>query len=278
MASQTGCRLRSRGRGVCMARSHAVRPEEGAVSLEQTLNDEERLADLDLDQLKQLVGLVEYDAATDPFPVTGWDALVWVVGNADADRALLPVGLRHGAGRLLRARRPATATTTPTCCESGAARFVLTGAVDPASPLADHHRAHGDGIVDIALEVPDVDRCIAHAARAGRDRPRGAARRHRRARHGADRPRSPPTATPGTRWSTGRATPARTCPATSRGRRPSCRADGRAEAALPGRRPRRRQRRARPHGRVGRLLQPGHGLHEHGRVRRRRHRHRVLAR
>ncbi len=27
-----------------------------------------------------------------------------------------------------------------------------------------HHAEHGDGIVDIALEVPDVDRCIAHAA------------------------------------------------------------------------------------------------------------------
>ena len=52
------------------------------MSLEQALNDEERLAQLDLDQLKQLVGLVEYDASGDPFPVSGWDALVWIVGNA----------------------------------------------------------------------------------------------------------------------------------------------------------------------------------------------------
>jgi 4-hydroxyphenylpyruvate dioxygenase len=44
---------------------------------------------------------------------------------------------------------------------------VVTGAYDPASPLADHHRAHGDGIVDIALAVPDVDRCIAHARAQG---------------------------------------------------------------------------------------------------------------
>src|SRR4051812_44208054 len=41
------------------------------MSLEQTLNDEERLAGLDLHQLEQLVGLVEYDASTDPFPVSG---------------------------------------------------------------------------------------------------------------------------------------------------------------------------------------------------------------
>ena len=46
------------------------------------LTDAERLAHLDLDQLKQLVGLVEYDTTTDPFPVTGWDAVVWAVGNA----------------------------------------------------------------------------------------------------------------------------------------------------------------------------------------------------
>ena len=52
------------------------------MTIEQTLTDQERLADLSLDQLKELVGLVEYDASSDPFPITGWDALVWVVGNA----------------------------------------------------------------------------------------------------------------------------------------------------------------------------------------------------
>ena len=45
--------------------------------LEQALTNEERLADLDLATLKQLVGLVEYDYANDPFPVTGWDSVVW---------------------------------------------------------------------------------------------------------------------------------------------------------------------------------------------------------
>jgi 4-hydroxyphenylpyruvate dioxygenase len=50
---------------------------------------------------------------------------------------------------------------------AGAARFVVQGAYDPASPLADHHRRHGDGIADIALAVPDVDRCIAHASAQG---------------------------------------------------------------------------------------------------------------
>ena len=76
------------------------------------LTPQEREANLDIEQLKQLVGLVEYDETKDPFPVTGWDAIVFVVGNATPDRALLPVRLGHGAGRLLRARRTATATTS----------------------------------------------------------------------------------------------------------------------------------------------------------------------
>jgi len=59
---------------------------------------------------------------------------------------------------------------------SGAARFVVLGAYDPASSLADHHRRHGDGIVDIALGVPDVDRCIAHARAEGARKSIGAAR------------------------------------------------------------------------------------------------------
>ena len=47
-----------------------------------TLTPDERAADLDLEQLKQLVGLVEYDQSRDPFPVTAMDAVVFVVGNA----------------------------------------------------------------------------------------------------------------------------------------------------------------------------------------------------
>jgi 4-hydroxyphenylpyruvate dioxygenase len=51
--------------------------------------------------------------------------------------------------------------------KSGAIRFVINGAVQPESPLVAHHAKHGDGVVDIALEVPDVDKCIAQAKQAG---------------------------------------------------------------------------------------------------------------
>jgi 4-hydroxyphenylpyruvate dioxygenase len=50
---------------------------------------------------------------------------------------------------------------------SGAVRFVLNGAVRPDSPLVAVHGRHGDGISDIALQVPDVDKCVTHARAAG---------------------------------------------------------------------------------------------------------------
>ena len=136
------------------------------MTLEQTLTDQERLADLDLDQLRVLVGLVDYDSATDPFPLIGWDALVWVVGNATQTAKFFQSALGM---ELIAYSGPATGNRDHHAyvLRSGAIRFVVKGGVDPASPLLDHHRKHGDGIIDIALEVPDVDRCIAHARQQG---------------------------------------------------------------------------------------------------------------
>ncbi|MDT0317698.1 4-hydroxyphenylpyruvate dioxygenase [Streptomyces millisiae] len=116
--------------------------------------------------MRQLVGLVEYDAARDPFPLTGWDAVVWSVGNAT--QAALFHQLVFGM-ELVAYSGPETGNRDHHAyvLRSGAVRFVLKGGVDPASPLLDHHRAHGDGVVDIALEVPDVDRCVAHARAQG---------------------------------------------------------------------------------------------------------------
>jgi len=136
------------------------------MTIEQTLTSDEKLADLNLEQLRQLVGLVDYDSGADPFPIVGWDAVVWVVGNATQAAHFYQsvygmelvaysgpeTGNRDHVGYVLR---------------SGAVRFVLTGAVNPDSPLTEHHRRHGDGISDIALEVPDVDRCIRHARSQG---------------------------------------------------------------------------------------------------------------
>ena len=136
------------------------------MALAETLTNEERLAELDLPTLQRLVGLVEYDAAQDPFPVTGWDAIVWVVGNATQAAhffvSAFGMDLVAYSGPETGNRDHAAYVLT-----SGAVRFVVTGGVDPASPLHDHHRTHGDGVVDIALSVPDVDRCVEHARSVG---------------------------------------------------------------------------------------------------------------
>jgi 4-hydroxyphenylpyruvate dioxygenase len=131
-----------------------------------TLTPDELKADLTLEQLKELVGLVEYDASRDPFPVTAMDAVGFVVGNATQSATFYQLAL----GMELEAYRgPETGTrdSKSYVLRSGSARFVFTGGVTPDSPALDHHRRHGDGVVDLALEVPDVDTCIEHARTMG---------------------------------------------------------------------------------------------------------------
>jgi 4-hydroxyphenylpyruvate dioxygenase len=130
------------------------------------LTPQEREANLDIEQLKQLVGLVEYDESKDPFPVTGWDAIVFVVGNATQTahyyQSAWGMDLVAYSGPENGQRDHKSFVL-----KSGSIRFVINGAVSPDSPLIQHHAKHGDGVVDIALEVPDVDKCVAQAKAAG---------------------------------------------------------------------------------------------------------------
>jgi 4-hydroxyphenylpyruvate dioxygenase len=113
-----------------------------------------------------LVGLVDHDTSRDPFPVTGWDAVVWAAGNAT--QSALYFQLAFGM-RLEAYSGPETGNRDHHAyvLRSGAVRFVVKGAASPSSPLADHHRRHGDGVLDVSLEVPDVDKCVAHARAQG---------------------------------------------------------------------------------------------------------------
>lgn len=115
---------------------------------------------------EQLVGLVEHDTSTDPFPVNGLDAVVFVVGNATQAAHFYQSAFGM---ELVAYRGPETGEPDHKAyvLRSGSARFVLTGGARPDSPLLDHHRAHGDGVVDLALDVPDVDQCVAHARAQG---------------------------------------------------------------------------------------------------------------
>src|SRR3954449_6149969 len=130
------------------------------------LTAEELKADLTLDQLKQLVGLVEYDPTNDPFPVIAQDYVGFVVGNATQTAQFYQLAF----GMDLEAYSgPETGNRDAKSyvLRSGSARFVFTGGVAPGSPVLDHHRKHGDGAVDLAMEVPDVDKCIEHARSQG---------------------------------------------------------------------------------------------------------------
>jgi 4-hydroxyphenylpyruvate dioxygenase len=123
-------------------------------------------ASTDLLSPDALIGLVDHDTSIDPFPVTGWDAVVWVAGNA-AQSALY---FQLAFGMELEAYAgPETGNRDHHAyvLRGGAARFVIKGAATPDSPLADHHRKHGDGVIDVALEVPDVDKCVTHARATG---------------------------------------------------------------------------------------------------------------
>ncbi|MGH8966956.1 MAG: VOC family protein, partial [Actinomycetes bacterium] len=132
----------------------------------QSLTQDELKADLTLEQLHQLVGLVEYDASQDPFPVTAMDAVCFISGNATQTATFYQLAL----GMELEAYRGpenGSRESKSYVLRSGSARFVFTGGVTPDSPILDHHRKHGDGVVDLSLEVPDVDKCIEHARKVG---------------------------------------------------------------------------------------------------------------
>src|ERR1700750_2245139 len=112
------------------------------------LTDAEKAAELSPEQLRQLVGLVEYDATADPFPVTGWDAVVFVVGNATQTAHFYQSAFGM---ELVAYSGPETGNRDHKSyvLRSGSARFVVSGGVAPDSPLLEHHRAHGDGVIDI---------------------------------------------------------------------------------------------------------------------------------
>ena len=193
----------------------------------------------------------------------------------DPDRELLPARARHGARGLprpgdrhprLQVLRAALRQRPVRLHRRGHPRQPGARPPPPARRRGRRPRARGPRRRQVHRARP----------RGRRHDPRGAARRHRRARHGPDSPPSRRTARPATRWSTARRYTGPYLPGyvarEHHGRPPR----GPPEAAVPGHRPLRRQRRARPDGRVGGVLQQGHGLHEHGRVHRRRHRHRLL--
>src|SRR6266446_6744577 len=103
---------------------------------------------------------------TDEFPVTGMDAVVFAVGNArqSAHYYSAAFGMRCVAYR-----GPETGCRDEAAyvLESGSARFVLRGAVRAGTALAAHVAAHGDGVIDLANDVPSTREAFAYAVARG---------------------------------------------------------------------------------------------------------------
>ncbi|GAA3737350.1 4-hydroxyphenylpyruvate dioxygenase [Plantactinospora mayteni] len=120
-------------------------------------------SEVDLDRL---VGAVAHEDAADPFPVQGIDHIRFMVGNAKqtAHYYSTAFGMTRVAYRGPEQGHRDHAEYVLT---SGSARFVFTGAVRPDAPDADHVARHGDGVLDIALAVPDVDAAYAYAMAQG---------------------------------------------------------------------------------------------------------------
>ncbi len=105
-------------------------------------------------------------AAKDPMPLHGIDHVELFVGNAkqaafhlrhaygfrEVARAGLETGVRDRTSHVLR---------------QGRITLVLTGALHADSPIAEHHRRHGDGVKVIALSVPDAAHAHRHALEHG---------------------------------------------------------------------------------------------------------------
>ncbi|GAA0933236.1 4-hydroxyphenylpyruvate dioxygenase [Streptomyces thermoalcalitolerans] len=106
----------------------------------------------------------------DPFPVKGMDAVVFAVGNAK--QAAHYYSTAFGM-KLVAYSGPENGSreTASYVLESGSARFVFTSVIKASTPwghfLAEHVAKHGDGVIDLALEVPDARAAHAYAVEHG---------------------------------------------------------------------------------------------------------------
>ena len=103
---------------------------------------------------------------TDTFPINGTDYIEFYVGNAKQASHFY----RGAFGfRLVGYRGPETGTRDRASyvLEQDKVRLVLTTALRPDSPIAEHVARHGDGVKDLALWVDDARDAFAKAVERG---------------------------------------------------------------------------------------------------------------
>ena len=102
---------------------------------------------------------------TDSFPILGIDYLQFYVGNAkQSAHYYKALGFTPIAYRGL---ETGTRDSVSWCVRQGNVRIVFTGALEATSPIAEHVRAHGDGVHDVALTVPDAEEAYKVALERG---------------------------------------------------------------------------------------------------------------
>src|SRR5262249_1194817 len=106
------------------------------------------------------------DGPQDVVPAPGLDAGVFAGGNPR--QAAHYYSSAFGM-RLVAYRGPETGCRDEAAyvLESGRARFVLRGPVRPGTGLGRHVADHGDGVIDLAIEVPSAEAAYAYATAHG---------------------------------------------------------------------------------------------------------------
>src|SRR3974390_506140 len=100
------------------------------------------------------------------FPIIGMDAVVFAVGNARqaAHYYSTAFGMRRTAYRGPETGCPDEAAHV---LESGRTRFVFCGPVRAGTRLSGRAAAHGDGVMDLSLEVSSADEAYDYAVSPG---------------------------------------------------------------------------------------------------------------
>ncbi|MDQ6719153.1 MAG: 4-hydroxyphenylpyruvate dioxygenase [Gemmatimonadota bacterium] len=110
--------------------------------------------------------LTAQEETTDTFPINGTDFIEFYVGNAKQSAQFY----RHVFGyKILAYRGPETGVRDRASylLQQDKVRILLTTALRPDSPIADHVHRHGDGVKDIALWVDDAKKAYGLAVERG---------------------------------------------------------------------------------------------------------------
>ncbi|MDQ6835879.1 MAG: VOC family protein, partial [Actinomycetota bacterium] len=109
---------------------------------------------------------IPHATAPDVMPVHGIDHLELYVGNA-AQAAYYYTRAFGFVQTAYRGLETGTRDRVSHVLAQGRIRLVLTGTLTGDDEIADHHRRHGDGVISIALSVPDAAAAYEHAVGHG---------------------------------------------------------------------------------------------------------------